>query len=514
MARPSSFESKIGVEDVFKTFSNTSNTENNTQETISINKVGEGSFFSKIIPSLSKTQKIVLSVAAATALIGTISFNNTNTQQKVEETQPASSMSQKIAQNVSKIGAVIKSSEESIKEKEEAIHKHNEKLGVYGTENYKSTKQLAELKGIKAIDSNINDVNSNSKFVTNKNKEHLNKIGKYELQAGLANNQIANLVARHSFRNNNFYEALMVTGEGFTKTTADNIGSTIYHGINTNFQTRDTMRNLAMGVSKEQSVISAYEKLAGVGSADVTKQIIGTHWMPSPKALQMSVMIQENYDRSVETTLGRGNKDRGVQILDNLDDNVRAATRYVAFKVGGGGFAKYKGFINALTEYSKQPADQRTQEMRDKIADNISFKYTIVVEKNGVKEKLVKEDTRATMLVRAMIKSPQAFGYMINEDVKPIYFDGMYKSVTGETQSFDKNDFKTPDNLSSAQDEIEKLINNGFKVQFDPKKDYFLETSKAELEENATIWNKQQRDPAPVKRKYCIGSTTISSSSC
>lgn len=512
MNNPSSLESKIGILDLFNTVRNNDNTENLEQENISINKIGNGAFFTKIIPKLNNTKKIVLSAVAATALLGTLVFNNVSNQNNISSKttieKDTVSMSEKIAQSVGKLGSVIKNSEENQKEKIESIYKHNEQYGVKSVDGYKSTKLLGELKGIKTIDSNINDVNPESKFVTKRNNEHLNKIGKYELQAGLANNQIANLVARHSFRNGNYYEALMVTGEGFTKTTADNIGSTIYHGINTNFQTRDTMKHLAIGVSKDQNVIKAYEKLGGVGSAATTKKIIGEHWMTSPKALQMSVMIQENFDRSIETTLGSGNKIAGEKIIDNVEDNIKAAIRYTGFKVGGGGFSKYKNFIQSVQNYSKTPVEKRSQEMRDKMADGISFKYTLIVEKNGVKEKIVKEDTRATMLIRAMIKSPQAFGYMINEDVKPVYFDALYKSATGESKVFDKNEFTMPESISSPEKEISKLEKEGYKITFDPKKDYYLENSKEELQKMAKDWT--DKEATKPKVRYCIGSSTIS----
>lgn len=510
MTKPTNFEEKIGFEDIFTTVRNNEGKEINN-ENISINKVGEGSLFTKILPNLRKTQKIVLATVAATALLGTLVFNSFSTSadniSSPEVDRSNISMIEKITQNVGKLGSVIKNSEENQKEKIESIYKHNEQYGVKSVDGYKSTKLLGELKGIKAIDSNVNDVNPESKFVTKKNHEHLNNIGKYELQAGLANNQIANLVARHSFRNGNYYEALMVTGEGYSKTTADNIGSTIYHGINTKFQTKSTMKHLAMGISKNPETIKAYEKLAGVGSASVTKEILANHFVNSPKSLQMSVMIQENFDGSIQTTLGKGNKLNGEKILDGLEEHFRAAVRYTGFKVGGEGFSKYKNFISAIREYSNLSVENKTEEKREKIAESVSFRYTIIIEKNGVKEKIVKEDTRATMLVRAMIKSPQTFGYLINEDVKPIHFESMYKSVTGENKNFDKNDFTMPENISNPEMEIAKLVSQGYKVTFDPKKDYYLESSKDDLEQMAKAWTKKEAE-AP-KTRYCIGTTTI-----
>lgn len=506
----------FSFQDVFTTVRNTENQNNETISSgIKIEKVGEGSFFSKIIPALKEKNKIALSVAAvATLVAGTMfAFNSeTSNQNIVNKTlntpTETSSISDKIIKNISNIGNIVKSSEEAEKNKLEQIKVANEKMGFKVLDNgYQPSKLIGELKGIKAIDSNINDVNKSSKFVNNKNYEHLNNIGKFEIAEGLANNQVANLIARFSFRNGNYYEALMVTGEGYTKTTADNIGSTIYHGINTHFQSRDTMYHLIKGVSKDERVIDTYMKLAGVSSPAKTKVMLEGKWLPPAKSLQMSVLLQESYDKGVKSALQTKDK-TGEMVLDSLDENVKAATRYISYKVGTAGFAKYKNFIGAIKDYSAVPVEQRTQEMRDKIANLVSFKYAIVIEKDGVQQKIIKEDERATMLVRAMIKSPQAFAYMINEDVKPQHFESIYKDIKGDNKNFDKNNFSFPENMKTLQDHMTEYKEQGYNINNNPLKELFLDSPVESLKAMTSEWN--EKNKITPKTKHCIGSTTIS----
>lgn len=436
-----------------------------------------------------------IGVTAAALLLASLAYYN-HSQPSQESSEPSSTTT--LGQRISSALEPLKFSSEP-----QVFLEHKEA-------GYKASKPLVSMNGIEATDELLYPVFKASRYVTDKNEEHLNNIGKFKLKDGLAPNQIGNLISRFSFRNANYYEALMVAGEGYVRTIEDNVGSTIYHGINLNFQNKSTMNNLAIGVSEDKQLIDAYTKVAGVQTVQEIKQILTNHWLPPQQSLQFSSMLQTGFDAGLMNQfkrVGQASKRDTKQaqaLFDGLEPNVQAATRYMVYKLGEGNFGKYKSFINALWDYSLTPIEQRTIEQRKSIAQMIAFKYTITQEKDGKKEKVIKEDTRASLLVQSMFISPQSFGYIIDEDVKPIYFDGVYKNITGKDKSFDDDKFSYPSDIRSQMEELQLLSKQGYKTSLE-KNSYFALDELNKVQKDVEDWNKT----GGVKTRYCIGTTTI-----
>ena len=275
----------------------------------------------------------------------------------------------------------------------------------------------------------------------------------FKLAPSLAPNQVARKVAQTMVPNHPL-GALIATGEGFRPTLyKDNIGQAIGFGWNVSMQSAHTNRVLGealdLPISQQAAMMGAGSinphhgtkfvrhglKMVAVhdaGAANHARSETEAVNLSPQRAMQASLLLAEGFRADVIKTIDlqikhgftddRNHKKHsrfhsGQELFDSLSREEQAALVYHAYKVGGGGYAKYHGLGNALQAYAELPPDQRSHEEACRVTQHISYSYVL----DGVK----KMDLRAQALVGAMWMSrgdtagpEHVFAALISSDVK------------------------------------------------------------------------------------------------
>lgn len=300
--------------------------------------------------------------------------------------------------------------------------------------------------------------------------------GNFKANANSSDSQIAKDISLASFDKSNYFLSLAAVAEGYRKNPySDNKGIATGLGYNASMQTKTTNKQIFSMITKDNSVVNSAINLTGVMSmgeanpADINKIKIAPQ-----QAAQITQMMSYVFAEPMARIIGEQAKltsakaraemkeksltpeSYGQLLLKELKSNERDTLVYHNYKVGSGGFSKYKGLIASLVEYRYN----NTITQADKVASHFTYKYTL----NGV----VKEDTRASGLITNMFLDPQAFAYFVGKT--KTYPDSLKSRIQKiHPSTIDKNagagEMVLADEFGNYVEELKRKGINNIKVE-------------------------------------------------
>lgn len=303
---------------------------------------------------------------------------------------------------------------------------------VQSNEDNSSAQQQVVNKGVLSnLFGNKSEANTKVEFEPNETEltkkhnalESIKSAGNFKIDANLSDSAIAKHLSMVSFEKGNDFLSLAALAEGYRKNPySDNKGIATGLGYNASMQTKKTNRLIFSMITKDDAVISSAVNLTGVMSMqEANANDIKRIKIAPQQAAQITQMMSYEFREPMPQIIGehakltsaKARKEMqeksltpsayGKMLLDELKPNERDSMIYHVYKVGAGGFSKYKGLMSAVIDYRYN----NTTAQADKVASHFTYKYTI----NGV----VKEDTRASGLITNMFLDREAFGYMVGK---------------------------------------------------------------------------------------------------
>lgn len=255
--------------------------------------------------------------------------------------------------------------------------------------------------------------------------------------------------------------------EGYRKNPySDNKGIATGLGYNASMQTKSTNKQIFSMITKDISVIQSAVNLTGIMSmSQANPSDINKIKIAPQQAAQITQMMSYVFSEPMGKIIGDQAKltsakaraemkeksltteAYGQLLLNELKKNEKDTLVYHNYKVGSGGFAKYKGLISALVEYRYNNSIAQA----DKVASHFTYKYTL----NGV----MKEDTRASGLITNMFLDPQAFSYFVGKTkTYPDSLKSRIQKIHPSTidKSVGENEMLLNDELGQYIDDLQK----------------------------------------------------------
>ena len=229
-----------------------------------------------------------------------------------------------------------------------------------------------------------------------------------------------------------YYESIVSEVEGFrSHLYNDNIGYAIGNGWNVSLQSAETNQRVTQGIGLSPEDSMALAALSG---------------MQKPHALPGVAITPEQATKAAQ--LMRGQFEQPIRKLvpsfDHLKPNEQAALVYHAYKVGGGGAAKYTGMLSALKSYDSNPSEAN----RMKVAESFTYTYRM----NGK----VFTDSRSKLYLAALFTSPEAFSYLLGTTQAPSNFSGIAKLANQKIDTSKPADGQVQDDFGRAKEELLK----------------------------------------------------------
>lgn len=313
-------------------------------------------------------------------------------------------------------------------------------IGLYATNGKESTKSNDNAVQQTAPESSVlsgvlnkleNIKSSSAEFEPNETEftkkynalQAVRDAGNFKINANSSDSQIAKDLSIIAFDKSNFFLSLASQAEGYRKNPySDNKGIATGLGYNASMQSKNTNKQIFSMITKDQAVINSAINLTGIMSmsqanpndiskikiapqqaAQITQMMSFVFAEPMPKIIGEQAKLTSAKARAEMKEKSLTTEAYGKLLLDELKPNEKDTLIYHNYKVGSGGFAKYKGLISSLVEYRYTKSIMQA----DKVASHFTYKYTI----NNVE----KEDTRASGLITNMFLDPQGFAYLVGK---------------------------------------------------------------------------------------------------
>lgn len=214
---------------------------------------------------------------------------------------------------------------------------------------------------------------------------------------------VSHQVALDEAAKGRYFQSIVASIEGLRlKGYFDNFGVAIGYGWNIGQQSRARNQELAQGIGlsgADTAELVSY-------SANKTPTSLPNVSITAAQASQAVSMMREQYEAPMRKL---------IPSFGTLAQHQIDALTYHAYKVGGGGAAKYTGMLAAIKAYSANPTEANSL----KVAETFTYKYTL----NGK----VYTDTRSTLYLAALWTSPEAYNYLLGTTKAPADFSQVSK---------------------------------------------------------------------------------------
>lgn len=241
---------------------------------------------------------------------------------------------------------------------------------------------------------------------------------------------VARTIAISEANKGNFYPSITAIVEGYrSKAYRDNKGAAI--GMGWNLGQQSTARNteltrsigLAPGPAAQLVALSGVQQPTSLPDASITPEQ-GAHAV---------LLMREQYEAPMRKL---------VPSFASLKVNEQDALVYHAYKVGGGGAAKYKNMLAAIKTYSANP----TEENKMRVASTFTYKYTL----NGKEY----SDSRSTLYLAALWTSPEAYLYLLGTTPAPAEFSKVAKLASQKIDTSKPAEAQVVDEFGDVKEEL------------------------------------------------------------
>lgn len=229
---------------------------------------------------------------------------------------------------------------------------------------------------------------------------------------------------------NNWYGSIVSEVEGFkSRSYLDSKGAAIGMGWNLGQQStaRNTELTRLIGVApvpaSQLVALSGVQQPTSLPDASITPD----------QGAQAVLLMREQYEAPMRKL---------VPSFASLKQNEQDALVYHAYKVGGGGAAKYKNMLAAIKTYSAN----RTEENKLKVAGTFTYKYTL----NGKEY----SDSRSTLYLAALWTSPEAYLYLLGTAPAPAEFSKVAKLASQKIDTGKPAEAQVVDEFGDDKEEL------------------------------------------------------------
>lgn len=305
-------------------------------------------------------------------------------------------------------------------------------------------------------------------------KKYLEKIGSFDIDPKLKDNQISRVVAQKQHKEGEFLLSLASEAEGFRSTIYnDNIGFAFGNGWNISMQNEKYNTKIANMISKDNVFINKISVLSGkISDRPISGDYNSVRISPQ-NAIQVTAYMAENFKnegvlKHLSRALSQNSEfkkqpgtveEKTLDFYNKLEANERAAINYHAYKVGSAGFGKYKTLLTSIVEYGYK--ENKTTADKQKVAEGFTYSYIM----NGER----KNDIRASALVGSMFMSPLAFGHIIKTNVAPRETLASVPQFKSNNVNIDSPELNIPDPVGEYRAELEaKGAQISIKIQEPP----------------------------------------------
>lgn len=244
------------------------------------------------------------------------------------------------------------------------------------------------------------------------------------------NKSVARSLALSEAAKGNWYSSIVSEVEGFKNFPyMDNKGAAIGFGWNLGQQSvaRNTELTRAIGLDSAAAVqlvaLSGVQQPSSLPRASITPD----------QGSQAVMLLREQYEAPMRKL---------VPSFASLKKNEQDALVYHAYKVGGGGAAKYTSMLNALKVY----AADGTEANKLKVADTFSYKYTL----NGK----VYTDARSKLYLAALFTSTEAYTYLLGTTPAPANFNQVAKLASQKIDTSKPAEAQVQDEFGDVKEEL------------------------------------------------------------
>jgi|GEM_PF-3457336 len=230
----------------------------------------------------------------------------------------------------------------------------------------------------------------------------------------------------------NWYSSIVAEVEGWRgKAYRDNLGLAIGFGWNIGQQSRARNTELATGIGMSSADAAELARYSGIQQPTSFPNVQITPEQGS----QAVMLMREQYEAPMRKL---------VPSFASLKKNEQDALVYHAYKVGGGGAAKYRSMLSALKTYSANP----TEENKLKVADTFTYKYTL----NGKEY----TDARSKLYLAALFTSPEAYMYLLGTKPAPADFNQVAQLAKQKIDTSKPAEAQVQDDFGNAKEELMK----------------------------------------------------------
>ncbi|VTU34421.1 hypothetical protein [Variovorax sp. RA8] len=244
------------------------------------------------------------------------------------------------------------------------------------------------------------------------------------------NKSVARSLALSEAAKGNWYSSIVSEVEGFKNFPyMDNKGAAIGFGWNLGQQSvaRNTELTRAIGLDSAAAgqlvALSGVQQPSSLPRASITPD----------QGSQAVMLMREQYEAPMRKL---------VPSFASLKKNEQDALVYHAYKVGGGGAAKYISMLSALKVYAADP----TEANKLKVADTFTYKYTL----NGK----VYTDARSKLYLAALFTSPEAYTYLLGTTPAPANFNQVAKLASQKIDTSKPAESQVQDEFGDVKEEL------------------------------------------------------------
>ncbi|MGJ7553404.1 hypothetical protein ACSFBI_05380 [Variovorax sp. RB3P1] len=241
---------------------------------------------------------------------------------------------------------------------------------------------------------------------------------------------VARTIAIAEANKGRFFPSITALVEGYrSKAYLDNRGAAIGMGWNLGQQSvaRNTELTRAIGVAPGPAAqlvaLSGVQQPTSLPDASITPD----------QGAQAVLLMREQYEAPMRKL---------VPSFASLKVNEQDALVYHAYKVGGGGAAKYKNMLAAIKTYSATP----TEENKMRVASTFTYKYTL----NGKEY----SDSRSTLYLAALWTSPEAYLYLLGTTPAPADFSKVAKLASQKIDTSKPAEAQVVDEFGDVKEEL------------------------------------------------------------
>ena len=243
---------------------------------------------------------------------------------------------------------------------------------------------------------------------------------------------VSRKVAIEQYNAAHYYESIVSEVEGYrAQIYRDNTGFAIGNGWNVSLQTQATNQRVTQAIGLSPSDAMELAALSNMHQPPTMPAVALTPEQATKAAVVMRAQFEDPIRKLVPS-------------FDHLKPNEQAALVYHAYKVGGGGAAKYTSLLAALKDYDRAPTDAN----RQRVADSFTYTYRL----NGK----VYTDQRSKLYLAALFSSPAAFGYLLGTKPAPANFSSIAKLAHEDINPSKPADGQVKDDFGQAKEALLK----------------------------------------------------------